>query len=179
MDDQDPARPVRVHRRSPPTSRSRFSEFEFRKRTPVKLIRFRFICEKPSLGERQQKTKKKRRLISRGGFVRNLRTMLCTPLLAERGFGSFRVNWVEKTEGVILRVNLPWNGDPHSSGRSVRSIVNPVVLCQVGLKTSALLSIIRQLFLKLNLNLLYLRIPQQGRTLIEGSPSRGCKKIVA
>ena len=77
MDDQDPAQPVRVHRRSsPPTSRSQFSEFEFRKRTSVKLIRFRFICEKPSLGERKQKKKKKRRLISRGGFVRNLRTML-------------------------------------------------------------------------------------------------------
>ena len=81
MDDQDPAQPVRVYRRSsPPTSRSQFSEFEFRKRTSVKLFRFRFICEKPSLGERKQKKKKKRRLISRGGFVRNLRTMLCTPL---------------------------------------------------------------------------------------------------
>ena len=64
MDDQDPARPVRirVHRRSsPPTSRSRFSEFEFRKRTPVKLIRFRFICEKPSLGGTKQKKKKKKK----------------------------------------------------------------------------------------------------------------------
>ena len=27
--------------------------------------------------------------------------------------------------------------------------------------------------------LLYLRIPQQGRTLIEGVSARGCKKIVA
>ena len=28
--------------------------------------------------------------------------------LAERAFGSFRVDWAEKTEGVILRVNLPF-----------------------------------------------------------------------
>ena len=57
-----PAQPVSVHRHSsPPTSRSRFSEFEFRKRTPVKLICFRFICEKPNLGGRKQKKKKKKK----------------------------------------------------------------------------------------------------------------------
>ena len=46
--------------RSPATSRSRF-QFECRKITPLKLIRFRFICEKTSLGERKQKKKRKER----------------------------------------------------------------------------------------------------------------------
>ena len=71
--------PRRCHCSSPATSRSQF-QFECCKRTPVKLIRFRFICKKTSLGGRKQKEKKKRRLIFRGGFVCNLRTMLCTPL---------------------------------------------------------------------------------------------------
>ena len=69
----------------PATSRSQF-QFECRKRTPVKLIRFRFICKKTSLGERiKAKREKKRRLIFRGGFVHNLRTMLCTPLTRSAG----------------------------------------------------------------------------------------------
>ena len=74
-----PTRPPLLHLQSPATSRSQF-QFECCKRTPVKLIRFRFICKKTSLGGRKQKRKKKHRLIFRGGFVRNLRTMLCTPL---------------------------------------------------------------------------------------------------
>ena len=41
-----------------------------------------FVRNQASVGEsKKKKKKKKRRLISRGGFVRNLRTMLCTPLL--------------------------------------------------------------------------------------------------
>ena len=54
---------------SPATSRWRF-QFECRKRTPVKLIRFRFICEKTSLGERKQKKKKEKNagwFFARGG----------------------------------------------------------------------------------------------------------------
>ena len=87
--DPDPAQPVRRRCSSPATSRSQF-QFECCKRTPVKLIRFRFICKKTSLGGRKQKRKKKRRLIFRGGFVRNLRTMLCTPLFFI-GFARFRL----------------------------------------------------------------------------------------
>ena len=56
IDDPDHVQPVRRPCSSPPISRSRF-QFEFRKRTPVKLICFRFICEKTSLGERNQKKK--------------------------------------------------------------------------------------------------------------------------
>ena len=37
-----------------------------------------FVRKQASVGE-SKKRKKKRRLIFRGGFVRNLRTMLCTP----------------------------------------------------------------------------------------------------
>ena len=59
IDDPDHVQPVRRPCSSPPISRSRF-QFEFRKRTPVKLICFRFICENTSLGERNQKKKKKK-----------------------------------------------------------------------------------------------------------------------
>ena len=75
----DPAQTVRRRCSSPAASRSQF-QFECCKRTPVQLIRFRFICKKTSLGGRKQKEKKKRGLIFRRGFVRNLRTMLCMPL---------------------------------------------------------------------------------------------------
>ena len=72
MDDQDPAQPVRVHRRSsPPTSRSQFSEFEFRKRTSVKLIRFPFVRNQASVRESKKKKKKKKTQVD---FSRGVRS---------------------------------------------------------------------------------------------------------
>ena len=75
MDDQDPAQPVRVHRRSsPPTSRSRVSEFEFRKRTSVKLIRTRFICGKSSQEKAKKKKKKKKKKKTQVDLSRGVRS---------------------------------------------------------------------------------------------------------
>ena len=54
IDAPDPAQPVRRCCSSPATSVSQFQS-ECRKRTPVKLIWFRFICEKKSLNERKKK----------------------------------------------------------------------------------------------------------------------------
>ena len=44
-----------------PQLQDRNFQFECCKRTPVKLIRFRFICKKTSLGGRKQKEKKKKK----------------------------------------------------------------------------------------------------------------------
>ena len=135
-DDQDPARPVSVHRRSsPPTSRSR-SEFEFRKRTPVKLIRFRFICEKPRIGPgRKEKKKKKRRLISRGGFVRNLRTMLCTPLWFMCIISAFHATFASLSWSFALRTSCTSRSTStlHGSFRFlVGVVIDPAIPTQSG-----------------------------------------------